>query len=205
MQSILYKGGVGWSSNCILPESFVLHCVLQRGVSEHFAPCSVKVDKSYSVSQSKRRNEEDFQGQNFKGNYILSLINTESFFRLVGWERGSNLKSFWGDPLFCFKHFKWIYSYIRLFQCLKKFLNFSLPAKDNLHWTIPCTGPLHPCSPFITKALFTCNRIFLKKRFFPFSKKIRVHAWRIWIVFARPLENAKTMEIRQHRTEHAQC
>ena len=30
------------------------------------------------MSQSKRRNEEDFQGQNFKGNYILLLINTEN-------------------------------------------------------------------------------------------------------------------------------
>ena len=50
-------------------------------------PWRAKVDKSYSVSQSKRRNEEDFHGQNFKGNYILSLVNTENFFRLVGWER----------------------------------------------------------------------------------------------------------------------
>ena len=136
-------------------------------------PWRVKVDKSCSVSQSKRRNEEDFQGQNFKGNYISSLINTETF--QIGWMgEGSNLKSFWGDPLFCFKHFKWIYSYIRLFQRLRKFLNFSLPAKDKLHWNFPCTGPLRPCSPFIIKVLSTCNQIFLKKRFFfPFPKKIR--------------------------------
>ena len=113
-----------------------------------------------------------FQGQTFKGSYFLLLINTEHFFRFVGWERGSNLKSFWSDPLFCFKHFKCIYSYIRLFQRLKKFLNFSLPAKDKLHRNFPCTGPLHPCSPFIIKALSTCNQIFLKKRFFfPFPKK----------------------------------
>ena len=35
--------------------------------------------KGYSMSQSKRRNEEDFQGQNFKENCILLLINTENF------------------------------------------------------------------------------------------------------------------------------
>ena len=146
-------------------------CLIDSHAISLSTPWRAKVDKSYSVSQSKRRNEEDFQGQNFKGNYILSLINTEKFFRLVGWERGSNLKSFWGDPLFCFKHFKWIHSYIRLFQRLKKFLNFSLPAKDKLHRNFPCTGPLHPCSPFIIKALSTSNQIFLKKRFFSLFQK----------------------------------
>ena len=81
-------------------------CLIDSHAISSSTPRRVKVDKSYSVSQSKRRNEEDFQGQTFKGNYILLLINIEHFFRLVGWERGSNLKSFWSDPLFCFKHFK---------------------------------------------------------------------------------------------------
>ena len=85
------------------------------------------------MSQSKRRNEEDFQGQTFKGNYILLLINTEHFFRLVGWERGPNLKSFWSDPLFFALNI--LNEYIRIFaffRRLKKFANFSLPAKDKL-------------------------------------------------------------------------
>ena len=172
-------------------------CLIDSHAISSSTPRRVKVDKSYSVSQSKRRNEEDFQGQTFKGNYILLLINIEHFFRLVGWERGSNLKSFWSDPLFCFKHFKWIYSYIRLFQRLKKFLNFSLPAKDKLRWNFPCSQPLHPCSPFIIKALSPCIQMFLKKGLFsPFSTKYASTRGVFELFSPVHLKNAKTIEIR---------
>ena len=96
-------------------------CFIDSHTISLSTPWRAKVDKSYSVSQSKRRNEEDFQGQNFKGNYILSLINTENFFRLGGWERGSNLKSF-------FFTLNILNEYIRIFAFFSTWRNFWISA-----------------------------------------------------------------------------
>ena len=101
-------------------------CLIDSHAISSSTPRRVKVDKSYSVSQSKRRNEEDFQGQTFKGNYIVLLINTEHFFRLVGWERGPNLKSFWSDPLFFALNI--LDEYIRIFAFFSAWRNLQISA-----------------------------------------------------------------------------